>query len=742
MDFVKDGTFQKLLWHLYRCALSPLEHWMNIETEKFKLLSALLVEQLRLWKVCIQYGYCVSYFSDLFPALYMWLDVPTFEKLNGKHIIQDFAAVTKESYLVLEALTRTLPNFYSHSQKVDHSADNFMNNSEVWCWSHVGPMIDLALKWVSLESDPYLSSLLLLPGQTENEGSTLTSFLWVISTVLHFLFGVLKSVIPEDKSTILSRNLPWLPEFIPKIGLHLIKNRILSFDKSDTHHDGSFLEFLCHHRHQSDQETSLASVCCLNGLLEVVITVDKLIKLAKTEITVSPIDNQSLENADKILTDGILRCSTSEMTMLLTNFMKLTSSSGQLMQSVEMFGRGGPAPGVGVGWGASGGGFWSINILVAQMDARLVLQLLEVFLVQSAKEKENLTDEELYITMERLNCAFGLCLLVGPRDGFIMEKVLDILLQPQILMYLDFGIRRSLTFGWQYTEEEYLMFCETLISHFKNRWLHAKKSKSKDKTRDGQHGTPHKSKFSLDTIQEDVDTSANTSLVTEWAHQRLPLPDHWVLSPISTVDYTKLISLPVKPYFLEVAKSGLFFMLGLEAISSHVSSNSYSIQSVPVIWKLHALSITLFAGMDILEDEKTRDIYSNLQEYYGQTLDKKLLEVGWNNSVDLLKFDKEIHDSYSTFVETLVENFAGASYGDLLFGRQISMYLHRCVGAPVRLAVWNALSNIRALELLPPLEKCLAREEGYLEPLEVRNIYDHCLLLLFRVAKRVGWITG
>ncbi|KAI3714187.1 hypothetical protein L1987_72782 [Smallanthus sonchifolius] len=713
MEFVNNGTFQKLMWHLYRCAFS-LDHWMNIGTEKFKLLSALLVEQLRFWKVCIQYGYCVSYFSDLFPALYIWLDIPTFETLIGKNIIQEFTAITKESYLVLEALTRTLPNFYSHSQKVDQSTDNPMNGTEIWCWTHVGPMIDLALKWVSLENDPYLSSLLLLSGLTKNEGLTLTSVLWVISTVLHFLFGVLKSVIPEDNSTILSGSLPWLPEFIPKIGLHLIKNRILSFNRSDTDHVDSFLECLCQYRYQSDQETSLASVCCLNGLLEVVIIVDKLIKLAKTEITVSWIGNQSLENADKILTDGILKCSISEMTTLLTTFMKLTSTSGQLVQSVEMFGRGGPAPGVGVGWGAAGGGFWSLNILVAQMDAILVLQLLEIFLV----EKEKPTNEEINMTMERLNCAFGLCLLVGPMDGFIMEKVLDIFLQPQILMFLDFGIRSSFTFGWQYTEEEYLMFSENLISHFKNRWLHVKKSKSKVKTRDSQHGTSKKSKFSLNTIEEDVDTSAETSLVTEWAHQRLPLPDHWFLSPISTVDYTKLFNLPVKPNFLEVAKSGLFFILGLEAISSHVSSNSYSIQSVPVIWKLHALSVSLFAGMDILEDEKTRDIYSNLQEFYGQSLDKKLLEVGRNNSVDLLKFDKEIHDSYSTFVDTLVENFAGASYGDLLFGRQISMYLHRCVGAPVRLAVWNALSNIRALELLPPLEKCLAQEEGYLEPLE------------------------
>ncbi|KAD3642120.1 hypothetical protein E3N88_31344 [Mikania micrantha] len=706
MEFVNSGIFQKLMWHLYHCAFS-LDHWMNIETEKFKLLSALLVEQLRLWKVCITYGHCVSCFSELFPALYFWLDIPTYEKLIGKNIIKESTAITKESYLVLKALSTTLPNFYPHSQKVDPSTDDPINDTETWRWSHVGPMIDLALKWLSLETDPYLSSLLLLSGRTENEEMTLSSILWVISAVLHFLSGVLKRVIPEDK-TILSGNLPWLPEFIPKIGLHIIKNRILSFDKN------------------------------------IVITVDKLIMLAKTELTSSLIDHQNLEHADKILTDGILRCSISEMTTLLTTFMKLTSSSGQLVQSIEMFGRGGPAPGVGVGWGASGGGFWSLNILVAQMDARLVLQLLEIFLIKSAKEKENDTDEKVNMTMERINCAFALCLLVGPKDEFMMEKVLDILLHPQILMCLDIGIHRSSTFGWHYTEEEYVMFSENLISHFKNRWVHVKKSKSKDKPRNGQHETSKKSKFSLKTIQEDIDTLTHTSLVSEWAHQRLPLPAHWFLSPISTIDHTKLANLPVKPNILEVSKSGLFFILGLEAISKHVSSKSYSIQSVPIIWKLHALSVTLFAGMDILEDEKARDIYGNLQKFYGQILDEKLLEVGWSNRVDFLKFDKEIHDSYSTFVETLVENFAGASYGDLLFGRQISIYLHRCVGAPVRLAVWNALSNIRALELLPPLEKCLAREEGYLEPLEVRKVLLLLFVVEFRVAKQVGWtwITG
>lgn len=499
MEFVNNGIFQRLTCHLYRGAFS-IDHWLNIETEKFKLLSALLVEQLRFWKVCIQYGYCVSYFSDLFPALYIWLDMPTSNKVIEKNILHEFTAITKDAYLVLEALTTTLPNFYSHSQKIDQSIDDPMKDTKTWRWTHAGPMIDLALKWVSLRTDPFLSNFFLFSERTKNEG--LTSVLWVISSVMHFLFGVLKSVIPEDNSAILGGNLPWLPEFVPKIGLHIIKNGLLSFT-----------ECLSQYRHQSDQETSLASVSCLNGIVGVVVSVNKLIQLANT----SSINHQSLENADKILTDGILKCSMPELTTLLSSFIKVTSS-GQLVQSVEMFGRGGPAPGVGVGWGPAGGGFWSLNVLVTQMDARLVLQLLKIVLTEPFKGKESPTNEEINITMERLNFVFGLCVLVGPRDGIIMETVLDILLQPQILKYLDFGIRRLLTFGWQYTEEDYLMFSNNLKSHFKNRWLHVKKSKSKVKSRESQHGTSKKTKFSLDTIQEDVDTVTNAILVAEWAH--------------------------------------------------------------------------------------------------------------------------------------------------------------------------------------------------------------------------------
>ncbi|RVW96725.1 Transcriptional elongation regulator MINIYO [Vitis vinifera] len=250
-----------------------------------------------------------------------------------------------------------------------------------------------------------------------------------------------------------------------------------------------------------------------------------------------------------------------------------------------------------------------------------------------------------------------------------------------------------------------------LASHFRKRWLCVKKKFKavESKSSSGQKAST-KGSESLDTIPEDMDISNTTiqdhdcpSLLVEWAHQRLPLPVHWFLSTISTIHD------------------------GIEAMSSFLSSDVPSpVRSVPVIWKLHSLSVTLLDGMSVLEEEKSRDVYEALQELYGQLLDesrvhrstKPMPETGEKNSIEFLRFQSDIHESYSTFIETLVEQFAAISYGDLIYGRQVAIYLHRSVEAPVRLAAWNALSNARVLELLPPLEKCSADAEGYLEPVE------------------------
>lgn len=134
-------------------------------------------------------------------------------------------------------------------------------------------------------------------------------------------------------------------------------------------------------------------------------------------------------------------------------------------------------------------------------------------------------------------------------------------------------------------------------------------------------------------------------------------------------------------------------------------------------------------------------MYGALQNLFGQHLDELWLssiktvapQIENLSKTDLftdscLRFQSEIHENYSTFIETLVEQFAAISYGDVIYGRQIAMYLHRLVDTSVRLATWNALSNARVLELLPPLVNCLSQAEGYLEPFEV--FVNHFIFLV------------
>ncbi|KAI8025344.1 Transcriptional elongation regulator MINIYO [Camellia lanceoleosa] len=613
----------------------------------------------------------------------MWLSVPTFEELVKNNVLSEFVAITKEAFLVLGVLSRKLPNFYSHNQMSEVAAEDM----ETWCWVHVGPMVDLAIKWTALRSNLYISKI--FEWKNGNKGnsliqySTMSSLLWAISAALHMLSGVLDRVIPEDVISLPGGNLPWLPEFVPKIGLEIIKNGFLSFSMTSATEYGfhpvqgsSFVEYLCHLRHQGEHETSVASVCCLHGLVKVVVSVDKLIQLAKSEILTPSSQN------------------------LITS-REVNFSEWQLMQSIEIFGRGGPAPGVGLGWGSVGGGFWSKNVLLAQTDVGLLIPLLEIFQNVSATDLH--TGEEMTFTTQRINSAFGVCLIVGPSYGFIMDKALDTLLQVPVLKYFDFCIHHFISlnkglkpFVWNYKEEDYQLFSKILASHFRSRWLTVKKKKQK--AVDGSHGVGEKMSKkggNLDTIHEDLDTSSMTSqdlctsLSVEWAHQRLPLPIHWFLSPVSTINGSKQANLP-SPFNI--------------------------INPVQ-----HPTDI-----IEVAKEEKSRDVYETLQEVYGKLLDESWsskskefsAETGENYSVEFLRFQSEIHESYSTFMETLVEQFAAISYGDEIYGRQVAIYLHRCVESSVRLAAWNALSNARVLELLPPLENCFAKAEGYLEPVE------------------------
>ncbi|XP_075515229.1 transcriptional elongation regulator MINIYO-like [Primulina tabacum] len=729
LTFIKNGIFRQVTWHLYRYSFS-LDHLIKSGKEVGKYSSALLVEQLRFWKVCVRYGYCISDFSDLFASICIWLSVPNVELLIENDMMSECFAITKEVYLLLDVLVGRLPNFYS---VMHETVENTTQDTESLSWSHMGPVIDHALEWIHVKTIPYVSGFFGLQakdgGYRSLQDPEVNSLLQVISSVLSFLSSVLKAVIPVDTTRLPNGNLPWIPEFVPKIGLEIIRNGYMGFF-GECNINGSVLEHLFHLRLRNRQEIAIYSTCCLQGLIQVVASIDKLIQHANLKSHEALSKYLILSRDEKVLADGILKSSMVEVRGTLTTLMTSIINGCQNMHPIEVFGRGGPAPGVGVGWGASGGGYWSLKTLLAQQDARLFTYLLKVFEISTAKD--SLDADEMGCLMQSINCTLAASLIVGPGNSSVFYKLLNFIFQVPVLKHLDFGIRQFLClrkgfkpFGWNYEEEDYLLFANVLTAHFKNRWLSAKKKlKAKKETNHFSHKTK-KGGHRLETIHEDVDPpnmiiQESTSLMMEWAYQRLHLPAHWFLSAISTIHLEKNANPSASHNSIEVTKGGLFFLLCIEVIPAFSTSEAFSpVKSVPVVWKLHALSVVLLFGMYVLEDEKSRDIYESLQKVYGEILDDNFFSnLSDNLVVEPLKFESDIHENYSTFMEILVEQFAAESYGDILFGRQVAIYLNRSVETSVRLTTWNALSNARVLELLPPLDECLTKAESYLEPVE------------------------
>ena len=130
------------------------------------------------------------------------------------------------------------------------------------------------------------------------------------AAVTHMLFRVLERMTWGD--TIETEgHVPWLPEFVPKIGLEVIKYWFLGFSASFGAKCGrdskgeSFMKELVYLRQKDDIEMSLASTCCLNGMVKIITTIDNLILSAKAGICSLPRQEQSLSKEGKVLEDGI-----------------------------------------------------------------------------------------------------------------------------------------------------------------------------------------------------------------------------------------------------------------------------------------------------------------------------------------------------------------------------------------------------------------------------------------------------
>ena len=75
---------------------------------------------------------------------------------------------------------------------------------------------------------------------------------------MNMISEVLERVIPEDRVNLHGGVVPWLPEFVPKVGLEIVKNGILSFSGANIlEHLAFFIESQCHLRQQSNYYENL-----------------------------------------------------------------------------------------------------------------------------------------------------------------------------------------------------------------------------------------------------------------------------------------------------------------------------------------------------------------------------------------------------------------------------------------------------------------------------------------------------
>jgi RNA polymerase II-associated protein 1 len=691
-ELINQGIFQSALWNWFNGDFT-LDNWICIRRDNLKLSSSMLVEQLRLWRVYINHGLCISHFIDFFPVLCRFLTPPIFEKLVNENALEEFSSVTAEAYLVLYDLSLTLPVLHS-SGKTDTRGEKV--EIDGWKWSHAIPMVDLAIKWLELKNIPYFPPVI-----SQDEEMNLAkgcSLLWVFSSILHMLSGILQKIASSVDKTDKSDELQWLPNFVPRLGLAVINGFL-------KHNKGSLLKRLAEVRkfHKDgnikSSDVMLASSSCICGLVKVVSFIDNLVQRAKNACTESKAWVESMMDGE-ILQSGIVNFACHDLSEVYSMITLDTSTEWLAVQCVEVFGRAGPAPGIGFGWGSKGGGFWSYKSVLSRLDSRLVVDFVEIFPILFPSIDLGIDVAPDTGIIRTFNSLLGVCLMVGPGDGTVLENTIHMLFRAPVLKFLVFCINyyipkvtSIMVTKLYFSEDEYSLFSEVLISNFKKRWLDVKKKMKKDVSQQPNN--------SLETIHEEAELMENAErvalhlMVIEWAHQRLPLPPHWILSPLCGSSGLK---------------SGLVLLLALETLL-HISDLTSPFSGVTLVWKLHSLSMCLSLDMDVLREDQSRAIFEIIQAIYDRDIQK--LE---NRSLD---FQRQIHENYSTFVEHFVEQFAAVSYGDVLYGRQVAIYLHRMVETSVRLNAWNVLASASVLELLPPLENCIGGAHGYLEPAEV-----------------------
>lgn len=785
--FSRSGALQLAYSELYKQGFLSQAHTRLEDTVVYNL-----VESLRLWQTCMQYNINISLFTDIYPILCFWLSPLTIEEICSKS--SGFSlCLAQESYRLLEQLAQTLPSLHS---KQEEMSDSDESDDQTWSWRVMVPLVETALGWLSIER---VAAIVEQISNSQECDMQTVKLIETLASVLQFLGSVCEKILGSKDEE--DNSLAFIPTFIPRLGLLLASCKIVQYeDRGDTHvaqtekGTDTLFRSLCSIRRDMNGEIALAATCCLQAVVRIFNIVDQVIKTARAQSTLVTKSHEGTQ-AHTILDHGLVLSARRQFQVLLESAGNEVIENASLLQSKEVNGRGGPAPGLGIGWGALGGGAWSRCILLAQVTARLVASLLEMVPLDTHRVGAESSDSGTHCVpgmgeqqyegktgsykselMWRISCGFGCVALAGPGDGdFVKEACSKLLLHPNVLAALldtteiSLNTLHSRLAVMGISKESLSKFShekvsKALLQHYEQTWITEKKSKRMRSTEDiNLKGILKGKKMGarLSTVPEDGvnhQASSKNTLAREWARQRFPLPSHWLLSAlainitqllfkaqggedvvgVSTVDEVE------KENMEEVVKAGLSWLLGLESLNFIACEKGNNpLRVIPLVRKVHMLSSVFVLGGDVFLQKEARAMIGALQELFGHQLDKLTSSQNTDTASskedqdglalggqEQLNFERGIDGNYTSFAESLAEQFGASSFGDIVFGRQVATYLQQGVPHPIRLAVWRVVVDAQALPLLPPLTQCCGQPSGYLYPFEVIQLPSHKLQVL------------
>lgn len=721
-----------------------------------------LVESLDFWRICISYGLCIPCFSDFYPALLFWIATPVVRQPIQATLDVKDAILAEVSFHLLEALAGTLPILHG-KEEVEMNTLNLSPN--IWSWKFAIPIVENSLGWLSFDFAHSCTESLPWCDDGHNPSKLGTdTCLRIMASVLHFLSNVCERILEEGSSGSL-----WLPTFVPKLGLQLVKSGLLGFRNFDSG-SSSLVKCYLESKEKASGKYLLEARNCLGGLVRLLKVLDRLlasVKVDKESNGACKIDEYL--GAEEILKCGLILSAKEELMQLLrATGDDLIKKSG-VLNMVDTSRRGGPTPGIGIGWGCQGGGHWSHQVLAAQIESTLVLELMELLNVKESPSEVLLheyEDSSGPIESWKIKVGFSVSLLASPCHKDLVERVCCDIILNESSLYFYLKKTGPLLKKWfskiekdknlQEIQNHLDNLCRkvedirhTLLQHVKSIWLcqKVKSTSAEGGFIDEKHAREYKSSKRgsiLSTVPEDSASMSASydreSLAVEWAGQKLPLPSFWFWSPLLSngnltmggdTDKTRCtVSGLVSADIGEVIRHGLLLLFGLEALEEYSPPLGFK---VPVARKIHALSSIFVISDDVFLESSVSSMVGALQEMYMYQLDsnseEKMAEIDMKEQyapaesakkdvVQKLDFETLVDERYLSFLDKLTNQFASVSYGDLVFSRQVAIYLRRDVSESLRLRVWKSLESEHMLEFLPPLEKCCGPCTMYLYPTE------------------------